>query len=139
MPELGERDRQVVARLFAGATRPVRVEVYVVGRPEAGPKTGFRAAIAEVAELVPLLQVAEYGADQAGAAVERTPAVWLRDGDGGDLRVRFYGLPTGYEFSSLLAAAADAATPQSALQSATLEALAGLEQDVQIKVFSTPT
>lgn len=139
MAELGERDRQAIARMFAGAQRPVQVKVVLPGGPGGGAKTGFRAALAEVAELVPLLQVEECGSEASGALVERTPAVALLDAEGTDLRVRFYGLPTGYEFSSFLSAVADAAAPESALQPATLEALAELKQDVQIKVFSTPT
>jgi len=139
MAELGDRDRAAVAQLFEGAVRPVHVRVVLPGGPGTGPTTGFRTALAEVAEMVPLIQVDECGPEAAGSIVERTPAIALFDAEGNDLRVRFYGLPAGYEFSSLLGALADAAAPQSALQPATLEALQSLEQDVQIKVFSTPT
>jgi len=139
MAELGERDRQAVTHLFAAAQRPVRIRVVLPGGPGTEVKTGFRAALAEVAELVPLLQVEECTPEAAPALVERTPAVALLDEEGADLRIRFYGLPTGYEFSSFLSVVADAAAPQSALQPMTLEALAALKQDVQIKVFSTPT
>lgn len=139
MAELGERERAAVSQMFQDAARPVHVRVVLPGGPGPGPKTGFRAAVAELAEMVPLISVTECSPAEAGAVVERTPAVALFDGEGNDLRVRFYGLPTGYEFSSFLAALADAAAPQSALQPETLRALQSLEQDVQIKVFSTPS
>lgn len=139
MAELGERERAAVARLFAGAARPVRVRVVLPGGPGPGPRTGLRAALAEVAEMVPLVRVEECDAAAAGPDVERTPAVVLLDEEGTDLRVRFYGLPTGYEFTSLLAAVADAAAPTTALQPETVQALEGLHQDVQITGFSTPS
>ena len=139
MAVLSDRDRQAIAQLFAGATEPVQVAVVVPGVPGSEDRQGFRAALQEVAELVPLITVRELGAAEAGGLVERVPGLALLRPDGADLRVRFAGQPSGYEFSSFLAAVADAATPDSRLQPATVEALAALAADVHIKVFSTPT
>ncbi len=139
MAVLGDRDRQAVLQLFADAAQPVEVRVVVPGTPTAAERQGFRAAVQEVVELVPLVSVRELGADEAGGLVERVPGIALMRPDGTDLRVRFAGLPSGYEFSSFLAAVADAAAPESRLQPKTVEALEGLAADVHIKVFSTPT
>jgi len=56
-----------------------------------------------------------------------------------DYGLRFYGVPTGYEFSNLIDAIVIASTGEPTLSDATRTALAGLEDDVDIKVFSTPT
>ena len=71
--------------------------------------------------------------------VDRIPAMLLLDKDRADLGVRFYGIPAGYEFASLvegIRAAAGAPTP---LKPATVEALRALPRPVHIQVFVTPT
>jgi alkyl hydroperoxide reductase subunit AhpF len=56
-----------------------------------------------------------------------------------DWGIRFLGVPSGYEFSAFLDAVVVASTGEPALSDETRQALAGLGQDVEIKVFSTPT
>jgi glutaredoxin-like protein len=53
--------------------------------------------------------------------------------------VRFYGIPAGYEFVSLLEALKNSAAPGTDLQPETVQALAGVAKPVNIKVFVTPT
>jgi len=56
-----------------------------------------------------------------------------------DYGLRFWGVPTGYEFSNLVDAIVLASTGAPSLSPETTTALAGLAADVDIKVFSTPT
>jgi alkyl hydroperoxide reductase subunit AhpF len=56
-----------------------------------------------------------------------------------DYGIRFLGVPGGYEFSAFLDAVLVASTGEPALSPETRQALAGLGQDTEIKVFSTPT
>jgi len=56
-----------------------------------------------------------------------------------DYGVRFYGIPSGYEFSSLVESIAMVSRGESGLSDATKKALAGLDQDMHIQVFVTPT
>jgi len=56
-----------------------------------------------------------------------------------DYGIRFYGVPTGYEFSNLIDAIIVASTGEPALSDDTKASLAALAGDVDIKVFSTPT
>lgn len=56
-----------------------------------------------------------------------------------DYGIRFYGLPSGYEFSNLIDSIVVASTGEPALTEETRTALAGLAADVDIMVFSTPT
>jgi glutaredoxin-like protein len=76
--------------------------------------------------------------DKAAAyGVTLTPAAIIEGGKGA--RVRFYGIPAGHEFVSLLEALKNSAAPASDLQPATLAALAALTAPVNIKVFVTPS
>lgn len=135
MPSLSEADRKAVGQLFTGASRDVKV-VCFPGTEDAKP---FREALDEVATLVPQVTVEERPFRPGEGSVERTPACLLEDGEGHDLGIRFYGLPSGYEFSALLSAVADAASEESPLRQETRDKLAALSGPVRIKVFTTPT
>lgn len=56
-----------------------------------------------------------------------------------DYGVRYYGMPGGYEFVTLLDLVLDVSKGRVGLLPATLEALAGLPGDVHLQVFVTPT
>jgi hypothetical protein len=53
--------------------------------------------------------------------------------------LRFLGLPSGYEFSTLIADIVDASTRQIGLSQATQDELRALDQDLHLRVFVTPT
>lgn len=54
-------------------------------------------------------------------------------------RVKFSGLPAGYEFSTLLDAIERVSTAKHELSPATVTALGTLDKDVELQVFVTPT
>jgi glutaredoxin-like protein len=56
-----------------------------------------------------------------------------------DYGVRFYGIPAGYEFVSLLHAIKLVAAGKPGLGDETLEALSGVGEPVHVQVFVTPT
>jgi alkyl hydroperoxide reductase subunit AhpF len=69
--------------------------------------------------------------------VKRTPAVAMVGAK--DYGVRFYGVPHGYEFGSLIDAIHDVSLGDHGLAPQTVSALEALERPVHIQVFSTPT
>jgi len=69
--------------------------------------------------------------------IDRVPAFVCKGASRG--RVRFFGIPSGYEFSALIADLIDVSTGTSDLSDETREFLGGLTEDVNIKVFTTPT
>jgi hypothetical protein len=58
---------------------------------------------------------------------------------GGQGAIRFLGLPAGYEFSTLIADIVDLSTGSVALSDATQAELRGLDQELHLQVFVTPT
>ena len=54
-------------------------------------------------------------------------------------RIRWQGLPAGYEFATVVDAVERVSTGAHGLADATLEALAGLTEPVDVMVFATPT
>jgi len=56
-----------------------------------------------------------------------------------DYGIRFYGIPSGYEFSSLLEAIRIVSSGESTLQPETKKFLDSLSKEVHLQVFVTPT
>jgi alkyl hydroperoxide reductase subunit AhpF len=75
-------------------------------------------------------KVAEYGIDKVPATVVQ---------NGGKSGIRFYGIPAGYEFSTLLDAIVGVSQGDSGLGAESREKLAALTQPVHLEVFVTPT
>jgi alkyl hydroperoxide reductase subunit AhpF len=73
-----------------------------------------------------------------GAGIELVPAVVLK-GSGARGAVRLFGLPSGYEFASLLGDVIDVAAARDELSAETHAVLDALPRDVHLQVFVTPT
>jgi glutaredoxin-like protein len=70
-------------------------------------------------------------------AIDKIPATVV-EGDR-DYGIRFYGIPSGYEFSALIDAIERVSERDSGLDDETREKLAALSDPVYIQVFVTPT
>ncbi len=73
--------------------------------------------------------------------IDKIPAIAVvRDGDEPrDYGIRFYGIPSGYEFGSLIEDIAMVSAGESGLSPATKEYLATLDKPLHLQVFVTPT
>ena len=138
---LSVQDEQAVKKQFEQLGGPVKLTVFA---SELGPETNAQtvALVKEVAALSDKLSVTVLNPhierEQAQAYhVEVTPAVVVEGAK--DYGIRFLGLPAGYEFSNLIDSIIAASTGEAALNADTKTALAGLTEDVTIKVFTTPT
>lgn len=75
-------------------------------------------------------KVSEYG-------VDKVPATVISNGR--DYGIRYYGMPAGYEFSTMLDAILDVSKGESGLEAESKEKLARLSQPLHLEVFVTPT
>jgi glutaredoxin-like protein len=71
--------------------------------------------------------------------VEVAPAVVVLDAAGKDHGIRFFGIPTGYEFGTLVADINMVSNGDVGLRAETLDLLARLDAPLDIQVFVTPT
>jgi len=79
-------------------------------------------------------------ADQYG--IDKIPAIVLLRSESGtdtDYGIRFYGIPSGYEFTSIIEDIIDVSKGESGLQPKSKQAVAKLTEPVHIQVFVTPT
>ena len=96
----------------------------------------------EVAGLSPkiALEAYDFVADKALAEkyrIDKIPAtVVMGEVDYG---IRFYGIPSGYEFTSLIEDLVAVSRGGAGLSAKTLEILKGIQEPVHIQVFVTPT
>ena len=86
------------------------------------------------------LQVFDFRADQAEVQkyrIDKIPAIAVTNGK--DPGIRFYGIPAGYEFSSLLDAILMVSEGESGLSPESKMLLKEIKVPVHLQVFVTPT
>ena len=86
------------------------------------------------------VQVHDLHVDQGQAAhfqIDKAPAIAVMNGK--DYGIRYYGIPSGYEFGSLIDDILDVSKGESGLSAATKASLAQLTRPIHFQVFVTPT
>ena len=121
---------------------PVRLVVFsaALADPESEQ---VKRLVEELAALEPRITAESYNfvldtEKVASLNIQRIPAIAIL-GATKDYGIRMYGLPSGYEFGSLVDAILDVSSGDSGLSAPTREALAAVERPVHLQVFSTPT
>ncbi|MFL5942364.1 MAG: hypothetical protein ACJ75L_03755 [Gaiellaceae bacterium] len=142
MALLRAEEEEKVREWFGELARPV--ELLVAVGPEATPLAGaqdvdFGKEMVRVCE-----ELAGLG-DRVGCRVEdepegfpRFPAVSIRP-EGRDAGLRYDGLPWGYELGSIVGAIVEAGREEPSLRPESRAALEGLERELALDVFVTPT
>lgn len=134
-----------VRKEFEAMDAPVKVIVFTQSM-ECEFCEQTRELAAELVAIDPklTLQVYDLVEDQAAVAhygIDKIPALAIvRGGDvERDFGIRFYGIPSGYEFSTLVEDIVMVSTGEVGLSEETRAQLAQLEEDVHLQVFVTPT
>lgn len=145
MALLREEDRQHLIKEFEALQNPVKLLMFTQ-ELECQYCRETRAIAEEVAELSDAiaLEVYNFVTDKEVAeqyAIDKIPAIAvLRDGEESkDYGIRFYGIPSGYEFSSLIEDVMMVSQGESGLSEATKAQVAQLTKPVHLQVFVTPT
>jgi alkyl hydroperoxide reductase subunit AhpF len=138
---LSAKDEAAVKKEFERIGGPVKLTVFA---SELGGENNAQAValIREVAALSDQLSVTvlnpHIDREQAAAyGVTESPVVVVEGAR--DYGIRFLGIPAGYEFSNLIDSIIAVSTGEAGLSDETKATLAGLTEDVTIKVFATPT
>ncbi|MDH7490390.1 MAG: thioredoxin family protein [Anaerolineae bacterium] len=142
MPMIQPKDREYLQKEFAEKlVHPVRL-IMVTQDFECDFCKETREIVEELAELSDKItaEIYDFVADKDKIApynIARIPAIAVIGEK--DYGIRFYGIPSGYEFSSLVESIMMVSRRESGLKDATKKALAELKQDLHIQVFVTPT
>ncbi|HEX2867294.1 MAG TPA: thioredoxin family protein [Ignavibacteriales bacterium] len=97
--------------------------------------------LSEVSDMIDL-EIKNFVTDKEDAQsfnVDKIPATVLLDENGTDYGIKFYGIPSGYEFSSLLEDIIMLGTGETDLPKKVMDDLKSINQPVHMQVFVTPT
>lgn len=148
MPLLSQQDAEYIRQDFEKTlVHPVRLHVFTQDF-ECMYCRETRQICEEVAALSDKVEVVAHDFVEAQDiaekfGVDKIPAIVVtrvkEDGSEEDFGIRFFGIPSGYEFMSLLEAIKLVSTGKLSLSPATLEQIRTLDRPVHIQVFITPT
>lgn len=142
MPMIQPKERDYLTKEFAAKlTGPVKL-VMVTQEHECQFCKETREIVEELAALSDKItaEVYDFVADKDAIApygIDKIPAIAIIGAK--DYGIRLYGIPSGYEFSSLIQTILMVSSGDSGLKDATKKALAELKQDLHVQVFGTPT
>ena len=138
---LGDDDARAIRERFKEMVNPVKLVHFTQElNIEYGRET--RELLKEVAALSDQisLEVYDFLLDKEKVAeykVDKVPATVVRNGK--DYGIRFYGIPAGYEFSTLLDAILSVSKGDSGLGAKSKEKLSQVTRPLHLEVFVTPT
>ncbi len=141
MAFINDKDRDQLRREFDKLVHPVTLALFT-DQEHCTYCTETRQLLEEIASLSPklVLQTYDLQADGGKAAefgVDKVPATVVMNGK--DYGIRYFGIPAGYEFGSLIDDILDVSNGESGLAPATKAALAKITQPLHFQVFVTPT
>lgn len=146
---LDDRVQKQVRGALAGLTAPVRLVMFTQG--EGGAlECAFcgetRQLVEEIAALSDKItvDVRDFQADADLATsygIDKIPAIVMETGGQPprDRGIRFYGIPSGYEFSTFIEDLRMLSRGDAGLSAATRDAIGKITRPVRIQVFVTPT
>ncbi len=152
---LKDQDRDALRQEFTALTERVRIIFFAqaLGCETCGITGQILDEIAPLSDKIELVKL-NYAIDRAAVeqyAIQRIPAfaiVRLEESQNErgeteiierDYGIRFYGVPSGYEFMSLIGAILDVSSGDSHLAPQTRALLSQVTQPTHLQVFTTPT
>jgi glutaredoxin-like protein len=152
--ELLNKDvREATQKRFAEMTGRVRIlhftqeppKLVRLGSPDGQDGAFFketRQLLREVADLSEKIdfQIFDFKSDKETAAaygIDKIPATVIMSDE--DYGIRIFGIPSGYEYQTLIDGIVDVSKRDSGLAEATRKALKAVDKDIRIQVFVTPT
>lgn len=142
MPLLGQKEKEFLTKEFSGnLVNDVRLVVFTQETPCGFCKETVQVC-QELAEVEPRIKVEvfDFARDAMRARelrIDKIPAIAVIGAK--DYGVRFYGIPSGYEFTTLVGTITDVSRGDSGLSPRNRELLRNVDRQVHIQVFVTPT
>jgi glutaredoxin-like protein len=141
MTFMQDKDRTIIETRFENLDHPVKL-INFTQEQECMYCAETHKLMEEVAALSDKvsLEVYDFVADTEQVkkySIDKIPATVVEGPE--DYGIRFFGVPSGYEFGTLVEAVILASNGDSGLKPETREALAQLSEPVHLQVFVTPT
>jgi glutaredoxin-like protein len=143
MGMIGDKDKKAVAERLAKLTGAVKLMMFTQ-EIECQFCKETRELVEEIAALsdkvsVEIRDFVKNEAEAKKLGIDKIPAIGVFGEGDKDHGIRFYGIPAGYEFMSLLESIEIVSKGESGLSAAGKEKIKGLNKPVHLQVFVTPT
>jgi glutaredoxin-like protein len=144
MALLNQNDAKIVGEKLSGLPGSVKLALFT-RELECDYCDQTRELVEELAALsagkltVEVYDLVKDAAKAQGLGIDKAPALAVLGADGEDRGLRFFGIPAGYEFASLLESLDLVARGDSGLAPAVREKLRSLKEPLALQVFVTPT
>jgi glutaredoxin-like protein len=144
MALLNQNDAKIVGEKLSGLPGSVKLALFM-RELECDYCDRTRELVEELAALsagkltVEVYDLVKDAAKAQGLGIDKAPALAVLGADGEDRGLRFFGIPAGYEFASLLESLDLVARGDSGLAPAVREKLRSLKEPLALQVFVTPT
>ncbi|HEX7593966.1 MAG TPA: thioredoxin family protein [Anaerolineae bacterium] len=139
MTFINDKDRAVLRQEFQELVQPVKLVLFE--GPDCEHCGDAKQLLEEIAALSDKITIETHDlANKEKAAqfqIDKAPAIAVMNGK--DYGIRYFGIPSGYEFGSLIDDILDMSKGESGLSPETKAALATLTQPIHFQVFVTPT
>jgi len=144
MAKIDEKDRETIKNMFSEQIQGTAHIRFFGSKEGCDYCDDTKEILEELAQLSDKIDLQVFDKDENADEVQRYnidkfPATIFVKEDGTDTGVHFYGIPSGYEFSTLIEDIIDLANDKTGLSQETIDQLQAITQDVKISVFITPT
>lgn len=144
MPQIDENDKQLIKNMFSEKMEGTAHIRFFGSKEDCQYCDETLDILNQLAELSDKIDLQVFDRDEhadkaSQLGVDKYPAIIFVDENEKDTGVHFYGIPSGYEFSTLIEDIVDVANNHTELSAETIEALKQITEDVTLTVFITPT
>ncbi|HPT71389.1 MAG TPA: thioredoxin family protein [Candidatus Cloacimonadota bacterium] len=141
MPLLNDQTREEVKKVLDTLDKPITLDLYTL-QIECGLCKDTHQLLSEIAELTTKITINLHELESENQhadtlKIEKLPAIIIKGEK--DYGIRFFGIPAGYEFTSLMAAMLLVSRGELMLKPETKAFLDTLQKPVHIEVITTPT
>lgn len=141
MTLLKDGDKKIIQKEFSGLSEPVTLINFTkdTGCHYCKDTSTLIQELSELSDKISA-EVYDINSDKEAAAkykVDKVPATIFVNGE--DRGLKFYGIPSGYEFVTLLETVKMISNDKSGLSKETMDFLKDLKKPVHLQVFVTPT
>ena len=140
---LSQEDSDYLKKEFEKITNNVIIEFFSTDNKDKCEQCdNIRAIMKEIMDLTDKVSLKEFNIDKDKEKAEKynikmAPVLVFNNKDNGN--IKFYGVPSGYEFSSLIEDIMDIGTGNIEFDEGVEEKVKAIDEDVNIMVFVTPT
>jgi glutaredoxin-like protein len=140
---LREKDQMAIRQRLAPMTKPVKL-IYFTQELECPTCRDTHALLTEFAGLSDKLslEVFNFTLDKTQTEkyrIDKIPAIVVAPSEGEERAIRYFGIPSGYEFASLIDDVLMVSSGDSGLSGASKETVLKIMTPVHLQVFVTPT